>query len=324
VNTKPAPPASYADFEDEKPLGPLRVALQFIAIPLLIVGVAVGLYVGINLMVGTGPRSAKDFVQLLRSDTINRRWQAAYELADRLRGGEIPAEFRDPQLVSALCAALDQARREGEDPPRLACAVLGILRRLEDPASLPAVRAAVDDHNPWVRSYAILALGRLDDTQSRPRLVDLTRHEDPGTRQAALEALAEMDQVEGRPYRLSAETRDLVLAHLGDPAEDVRFTAALILADAGGREALPVLLRMLDREYLDQFPFEDQWGGLSLYKTRSRVILEAVGAVVKLGAGDDPQVLAALERLADDQVEGDAVVREAATEAIHRLRKANQ
>ena len=322
MDEKQATPASYAHFEEDAPQSWLRVALQFVAIPLIIVGVAVGLYLGINLLLGAGPKTSADFVELLRSDTINRRWQAAFELAARLATEEegVPAEFRDPDLARALCAALDDARAERDDPPRLAILVLGILRRLQDPSTLPAVRSALDDPHPWVRSHAVVTIGALKDEESRPRLLELARHDDAGTRQASLQALVLLDQVDGMPFRLSGPTREVALAHVGDPAEDVRFTAALVLADAGEREAaLPVLRTMLDRSYLDRFDFNDQWGALDAYRLRSGILLKAIQRAVALRLGDDPEVVAALKRLTDDGIEGDLEVREAARDALKDL-----
>lgn len=313
-------PASQARFDEEVPQGFLRTALQFVAIPLVIVGVAVGLYVGINLMVGTGPKTAADFVRVLQSDTIKRRWQAAYELSNRIAVGEVPAEFRDPQLLNALCETLASARAQEEDPPKVAVLVLGILRRLKEPSTLPAVRAAVDDPHPWIRSHAIVTLGAMKDEESRSRIVALAKSDDPGTRQASLEALATLDQVEGVPFHLSAETRRLALEQLGDAAEDVRFTAALVLADAGMKEAaLPVLRRMLDRSYLDQFKLNDEWGALDVYRLRSAILLKAIARVVSLRCGDDAEVVKALGRLVDDKTEGDTEVRQAAREALKAL-----
>lgn len=315
-------PASYADFQSEEPGGWLRTVVQFFAIPLLIVSVAVGLYVGINMMVGSGPETAQDYVQLLQSDTINRRWQAAYELAARLGSGPVPQEFQDPRLIAALGSALERARAEKQDPPRLAMLVLRILRRLGHPDGIAPARAALGDEHDWIRSFAILALAGMEDRDSIPKFVELTAHEDHGTRQAALQALVSLDQVDGMAFRLSPDTRRAAVKHLGDLHEDVRFTAALVLADAGARaEALPVLVRMLDREALEGFQFDDKLGGLSRYKVHSNLILRAIAGVVKLGAVDDPRIAKALRRLTDDATEGDPDVREAARKALDTLKR---
>jgi len=317
-------PASYADFDAESGGGWLRTVVSFFAIPLLIVCVAVGLYLGITMMVGAGPSSASDFVELMQSDSINRRWQAAYELANRLRGREVPAEFRSPAMVKALVGTLGKARAEHEDPPRLAILVLNILGRLGQPQAIPAVRSATEDTNDWTRSHAVLALGMLHDSESVPRLLELAHHPDPGTRQAVLEALTSLDQEPGRPFHLSARTRNLAREYLGDEVhEDVRFTAALVLADGGFREGtVRVLLQMLTRKQLETAAFHDDLGGIDRYKLHSNVILKAIAAVVKLECGDDPRVIQALGRLEDDASEGDSLVRRAAREALHRLKPA--
>ncbi|MDH3591607.1 MAG: HEAT repeat domain-containing protein, partial [Planctomycetota bacterium] len=292
-------------------------------IPMLIVCVAVGLYVGIRFLVGGGPESASDFVALLQSNTINRRWQAAYEIANRLSGPEIPPEFADPQLVAALGTALKQARSEKEEPPKSAVLILRILGRLQDPASLPAVREALDDEHDWVRSYAMLALGSMKDRESVPRIRGFLDHDDHGTRQAALAALAELDQVEGLGYRLTSETKAGARARLGDLHEDVRFTAALILARTGEREGvLDILLRMMDRDHLKQLTpdarLDTRLGGIDRARLRSRVVLQSIQAVEALKAGDDERVVAQLRKLTGD---GDPDVRERARVALVKLNK---
>jgi len=318
VAENPSPPASYADFSDAEKGGWLRTAVQFFAIPLLIVSVAVAIYVGANLMVGSGPTSAGDFVELLQSDTINRRWQAAFELARRLQGAEVPAEFRDPRLTTTLASALARARADAGDDARLACTILGILGRLADPASVPAVREALDDPHPWIRSYAVRALGGLGDRESIPRLRELGRHEDPGTRQAALAVLAQLDAVAGVSERLSSETRALAMQHLSDPKEDVRFTAALVLARAGeGEAALPVLGKMLDRGYLEQFGMDGTLTGINRYQLHSNLILRAIEAVDRLDARNDATVTLMLRQRALAEHEGDQQVRSAAQKVLN-------
>ncbi len=317
VAENPSPPASYADFSDAEKGGWLRTAVQFFAIPLLIVSVAVAIWFGANLMVGSGPSSAADFVELLQSDTINRRWQAAFELARRLQGAEVPAEFRDPRLTATLGSALTRARADAGDDARLACTILGILGRLADPASLPAVRGALDDPHPWIRSYAVRALGGLGDRESAPRLRELASHEDPGTRQAALAVLAQFDVVEGVSTRLSPETRTLAVQHLSDPKEDVRFTAALVLARAGeGEAALPVLGRMLDRAYLEQFGMDATLTGISRYQLHSNLILRAIEAVERIDARNDEGILRGLQQRSLAEHEGDQQVRSAAQRVL--------
>ncbi len=320
---KTAPPAAYAEFEAEQPGGWLRTLVQFFAIPMLIVCLAVGLYLGIRALVGGGPQSASDFVALLQDDTVNRRWQAAYEIANRLRGKEVPAEFRDQQLLKALGVALNKSRAAKEDPPKATVLLLLILGRIGEPSTLPVVRECLEDEHDWVRSYAILALGKMKDEQSRATIATMVDHTDHGTRQAALTALAELDQLKGVDYRLSAGTKDAAQSRLGDVHEDVRFTAALILAPAGVRVGtLDVLLRMMDRDHLKELTpdkrLDTRLSGINRSQLRSRVVIRAIAAVELLAAGDDKRVVAQLRKLTDD---GDPDVRERSRLALIKLNK---
>ena len=325
-------PASYADFGEGSKPRVLRTAVQFFAIPLLITCVAVAIFVGAKLLVGGEPTTALEFVELLQQDTVNRRWQAAMEIAARIRdataknGGvpTVPDEMRDPRLVKALQDALARARADAGDP-RSAQWLLLTLSLVGDPDSLPAIRATLDDANPVVRSFGIVALGRMRDYPSEDRIRDLAEDADAGTRQAAVRTLALLEQAPdwkpSEPLVLSSTTRALALALLGDRVEDVRFQAAVILGLAGEREAaLPLLKTMLNREALGEIALDRRAVGIDKYTLQGNLILIAIETVVRLGALDDPEVVAALERRANDDTEFDRDVRRSAREALARKR----
>ncbi|MFQ5843978.1 MAG: HEAT repeat domain-containing protein, partial [Planctomycetota bacterium] len=219
-----ATPASYADFDDAPRSGPLRTLVQFFAIPLLIVSVAIGIYVGIWSLVGGGPRSLADYARLMSSDTINRRWQAAMEVSRRIREAvdrddrEVLQEAREEGFVRTLLAVLQTARREA---PRLeaqvaATQILLVLSLIDSPVALEAVRDAARDTDGWIRVHAVSALGRLQDADSRALFVEYASHHDHGTRQAALVALAGLDHRPGRPLVLTSATREVAARHLQD------------------------------------------------------------------------------------------------------------
>jgi len=286
---------------------------------------AVGVFFGVSLMIGSGPKTAADFAELLQSDTVTRRWHAAFELSARLKDG-VPDDLRDPKLVTALCSALERARQENQDPPQMAVTTLLLLGRIGDSSSIPAVRDALDDKHPWVRSYAVTTLATLGDLDSREEIRKLVDDKDPSTRQAALAALAALEQREGMPYHLSPELRDLLKQAVGDRAEDVRFTAALLLANVSEREAaLPVLKTMLDRDYLEKIVpserMDTRLSGISRYRVHSNVISRGLDAVERLDCGDDEEVVAAVRKLSDSATEGDSDVRYRAQKLLTRWKK---
>ena len=138
-------PASYAEFPDEDGGGGwLKTAVQFFAIPMLIVILAVSIYLGVSLMVGGGPSTTADFVEMLKSDTVTRRWHAAQELAARLHG-ETPDEFKSEALITALCEALDKARLDfwhalqKTPDPSFRNQMTGLLRHMET-SNKPSVK----------------------------------------------------------------------------------------------------------------------------------------------------------------------------------------
>jgi len=316
-------PASYADFSDaEEQGGWLKTAVQFFAIPMLIVVLAIGIYMGVRATFGGGPSTTAEFVEMLQSNTVKRRWHAAMELQARANSGGI-GEFRNDSIRLALESALEKARQEKQDPPQMALMTLSLLGRVGMPESIPAVRAALDDPHPWTRSYAIRVLGMLGDEASRPRFEEFAASDDPGTRQVALATLAELDRrPPAPPGHLGARTRELLRAALGDRHEDVRFTAALILAKSGeGAAALPVLRTMLDRSYLEKLvPAKDVDTRLAVidrYTLHTNVILRAMAALQDLDAArSDPEVVTAIRKLTDSDAEGDSAVRERARKVL--------
>lgn len=319
-------PASYADFSTEEEAGGwLKTLVQFFAIPMLIVVMAVGLFFGVSLMIGSGPKSAADFAELLQSETVTRRWHAAFELSARLKDG-VPDEFRDPKLVAALGQALERARKENQDPPKMAITTLLLLGRIGESSSIPVVREALNDKHSWVRSYAVTTLATLGDLESRDTILKFVKDDDPSTRQAALAALATLEQRGSPAYHLSPELRAMLRDAVGDRAEDVRFTAALLLANVNDRQnALPVLLTMLDRDYLEKIVPNDRMdtrlSGISRYRVHSNVIARGLDAVQQLDCGDDEEVVAAVRKLSDSATEGDSDVRYRAQQLLTRWKK---
>ncbi len=318
---KTGAPASYAEIDDPPPAGLLRTAVQFFAIPLLIVLVGVSLFLVVSMLFDTRPTTAMDYVRELRADTINRRWQAAIELSNRLGNEEIPLEFRDPILIAALTQALADARKEPEEPPMLAVHLLRVLRRLQDARAIPAVRDAADDPHPWIRSHALLVLGGLRDLASLEIIERRLKDTDAECRKAALFALASLDQEKGEPFQLTAGTREKARVYLGDPDPYVRMQAALLLAQAGDSDGvLPLLAKMLDREYLRDLPFSGDLHGTNRARVNSNLLVQTILAVSGLdGASGNEEIQAALKRLTDDSIEGNSEVRQQARVALGKL-----
>jgi HEAT repeat protein len=272
--TEPAPAKQGAPY----------LVLQFLVFPLVIVAVGVGVFVLFGLITaeGKGPR---DYLDLIRTGSSNRRWQAAYELSKVIQVGEDPG-LSDPRLVREMVTLFEDA--EGDDP-RVRRYLTLALGRLGDSRAAPSLleylervrRGEDSDPDSETHIYAVWALGAIGDEAALPELVALTSHEDPGLRKTAVHALGVFP---------SEEATTALKEALSDPVDDVRWNAAAALARQGDPAAVPVLEQMLDREQLAR--------GESVTPEQSEeIILQAVAAAAFIS---DARLEARLAKLGDD------------------------
>src|SRR5258707_2132252 len=216
------------------------LAVQFFLIPLAVVAITVGVYVGFRSLLADS-RSPEQYLAEVRNGGSDRRWPAAYELsrlmadpkvrADRTLAPELVRAFEaskgDPQVRRYLALAIGRM-----DPPLPAEAVADVTRALDDPDS-------------ETRISVIWALGSSGDPAVVSTLQPLyaSSDSDAGIRKMIV-------------YALGALPSDAQLATLRtalqDDAPDVRWNAAVALARHGNRDGLPVLRQMLDRPYVEQ------------------------------------------------------------------------
>ncbi len=276
------------------------LVLQFFIFPMAIVAVCVTVFAVFGLIASEG-RSARDYVAEIRTGGQNRRWQAAFELSKVLQGGRDP-ELRDPAFVADVISLFEASE---QDDPRVRRYLALALGRLGDRAAVPALRAAAraSDADSETVIYALWSLGTLGDASALPDLVQLAGHQDRGIRKASVHALGAFD---------SSEAVDALRAALSDPADDVRWNAALALGRRGDAAARPVLAQMLDRAALQKVQVSDGSGIEGVSDEQAEEIL--IQAIVVAGAGYDPALRTALEGLRD--TDPSLRVRDAAQRAL--------
>lgn len=224
--------------------GPLAtapaLAVQFFLIPLAVVAVTAAIYVGFRSLL-TDDRTAQDYLTEIRTGGTNRRWPAAYELS-RLMAD--PAVRRsDATLVPGLIAAFEQSKDGDPMVRRYLALALGRLDTPAPPRAVELLAEALNDADSETRMSAIWALGSLKEATAVQRIEEQYVSDDAGIRKMAVYSLGAIPQ---------ASQSKVLSTALNDPAADVQWNAAVALARHGRREALPVLRRMLDRQYLEQ------------------------------------------------------------------------
>ena len=305
--------------EAPAPVTPWGIVSQFFVIPLVIVLVCAGLFAGLRWMTAD-QSSPTELLREIRSGNETHRGQAAYQLSMLLRSGDaksVEALRKDPGFVPELLRIHREAKGRNPELRRYLTAVLLVL---QDPRGLNDLLEAVEDPDRDTRCYAITALGGLGDPAATGALLERLRADgDSGVRLFAAFVLGKFESAAIVPALTKA---------LDDPADEVRWNAALALAAKGDRAGLGVLERMLDREHLRSVKVSgtvetsgllgstpEPIGGMSDAQA-DEAILSALRAIDKLGAPEAAAVVAKLEA-ADPSPK----VRDLAGKVKHRLER---
>src|SRR5438105_5653692 len=112
------------------------LAVQFFLIPLAVVAIAVGVYVGFRSLLADD-RGPAEYLAEIRNGGSTRRWPAAYELSRLMADPKVRA---DTTLAPALVRAFQESKDDAQ-----------------------------------VRRYMALAIGRLDPPLPPDAVADLTR-----------------------------------------------------------------------------------------------------------------------------------------------------
>jgi HEAT repeat protein len=233
------------------------LAVQFFLIPLAVVAIAVGIYVGFRSMLAD-TRTPQDYLAEIRNGGMARQWPAAYELSQLM---DDPKVRSDKALAIALVKAFDDAR---DDDPRVRKYLALAIGRLEPPLPPEAVSVLLKSldvpEKPWTPDVwsringwtaemneahisTIWALGASGDASVVPRLQPLYASPDAGVRKMTVYALGALP---GDAQLVTLRTA------VQDPVADVRWNAAVALARHGSHDGVGVLRQMLDRQYVEQ------------------------------------------------------------------------
>src|SRR5262252_10919492 len=216
------------------------LAVQFFLIPLAVVGITVGVYVGFRSLLADD-RKAEDYLAEVRNGGSDRRWPAAYELSRLMSNPKVRA---DKTLGPALVKAFQESKNDADVRRYLALAI----GRMDPPLPADAIAdltQALDDPDSQTRISVIWALGSSGDEAVVAKLLPLYNapDTDPGIRKMIVYALG----------ALPGEAQiDTLRTALQDSTPDVRWNAAVALARHGRSEGAAVLREMVDRAYVEK------------------------------------------------------------------------
>jgi HEAT repeat protein len=234
------------------------LAVQFFLIPLAVVAVTAGVYLGFRSMLADS-RGASDYLAEVQNGGTDRRWPAAYELSRLM---DDPAVRADRSLGPALVAAFERAKDDDPrirrylalaigrlDPPWPSNAIDVLSRSLDEPDRL-ASQDWISRLTGWsesdlgeVRISTIWALGASGEARVAERLEPFYQSGDAGIRKMVVYALGALP---------GDRQRETLRSALQDQAPDVRWNAAVALARHGDPTGAGVIRQMLDRGHVEQ------------------------------------------------------------------------
>lgn len=270
---------------------PLRLFLGLFVVPLLVVLLCVGVFVGFG-WIAYDRQTITDYLNDLQSGWKPRRAQAAYELSKIL--------LADPDALREEPGAQAELRRlfAAADDEVLRRYLALVLGRARDSEAAPILAGALAGADAQSRVYFLLALGETGDPRASSPLLEALADGDPGIRKTAAFSLGALGD------SIAVGALEPLLA---DPVADVRWNSALALARLGSAAGVGVLREMLDRSVTSAV------AGITPEQQEEAM----VSAVKALGAVGGPEARDLLARLADE--DASLKVRQAAIQARDSL-----
>ncbi len=285
------------------PYGNLFVPL--VVVPAAIVVVLVLVFVLFGAIGGGESSLRQDLDRMLRGGSKEQQ-HAAYALVQKLSANAQAEEAGrsapyplDPQFRPELLAAWNA----GGQPPWQRYVLASLLARIDPPAGVPLLVTLLDlgdaeDEGARIRFDTLLSLAALGDPRALEPIARFLEHPDPGLRLVATVGMQRMPREEALPR---------VRRALGDPALDVRITAAVTLAKLGDAEGAELLR---DATGSELYAAEAQGGGRAWNLERIQHSRRtALGALGELRRPADRELVAELARAADDLLLRDAAKR---------------
>ncbi len=204
--------------------------LKLFIVPAGIVAVALGIFL-LGTFALQHPKTAGQYLQELKSDSTERRWQAAFELSRMLSQGE-KIKF-DDKLRADLVQSFVDAKK---DDPRIREYLALVLGNLKEKSAVPALSEAVHDESNDVKIYSLWALGNIEDPAGGPAALVGLSDPDPAVKRMAVGALSSL--------RYAPAKNDL-RANLESSNQAIRYDSAVALARLKDEKSVPVLKEMM-------------------------------------------------------------------------------
>ena len=222
--------------EERKPTS-LLVA-QFFLFPLIIIAICVGIFLLFGYLTYE-QRSPREYLNAIQTGSESQRWQAAVELSHQVFSEK---EKLDPEFAGDMIAAYRNDRNGDVRLRRYLALAIG---NIGDKRAVPSLVEGLDDSDTENQIYTLSALGLIGDNSAVPGVEKQLKNPDPSVRKVAAYVLGAIKD--------PSAAHDLQIA-LNDVKDEVRWNAAMALARMNDSSGADLLVKLLDRSYVDSIP----------------------------------------------------------------------
>ena len=284
-------PAADELIEVKKPTS-LLIA-QFFLFPLIIIAICVGIFLLFGYLTYE-QKTPQEYLNEVRTGSeLCCRWQSAYELSNMISSQK--EKLRNTDFSNDLIKVYQTSR---DADPRIRRYLALTMGHLGDARAVPALVEGLNDKDTENQMNNLLALGTIADKSATPAVVQLLSSADPAVRKMSAFVLTAIKD--------PAASRDLEVA-LNDANEEVRWYAAIALAQINNPAGTDVLMRLVDRSYLDKLQ------GFTT-EQRDQLLINAVKCLGLLKFEPAKDRIRALS-----QSDPDLAVRDASLEALKKF-----
>lgn len=212
---------------------------SFFVVPFLLAIFSVLLFVSVRILT-MEKRSVSDYLQDVRTGSLTKRWQSAFELSRILSNPKMVPH--DSKFIQEMIESFEKSKNDDDRIRQYLALAMGRSGIINFADVL--IQATHDEKDENL--YAIItSLGILHSEKSVPVLLNVLNNDNAHLRLAAVIALGNISD---------RHTIAPLKKILNDPEPNVRWDAAIALAKMNDKSGKMVIEDLLNRQYLDKFP----------------------------------------------------------------------
>ncbi len=215
---------------------------SFFIVPFLIAVFSVLLYMSVRILTMEN-RTVYDYLEDVKIGGMTKRWQSAFELSKILANSKMVPN--DERFKSEMISVFEKSK---DDDPRVRQYLALAMGRTGNQDFVPTLIKSATNEKDENLTAIVYSLGILKNIQAVDNLLPYLKSDDARLRLVTTMALGNI----GGPKVLS-ELKVL----LNDTEPNVQWESAVALARNGDATASGLIVKLLDRNYLSQFPNVD-------------------------------------------------------------------